>query len=143
MLVLLADLLASEPAARDLFWEWQAPHLCKIMHATVSLPPSASPLTRVDADTAFQSSRVSNAVGCVSGAQVLVAVWRDVDAALGLTNADGLLCDTDRPLAGTRPHRADTIPHQHGCTKSSCSKRGAAAAEACQPQELLSKVWLP
>jgi hypothetical protein len=37
----------------------------------------------------------------INAAQLLISIWREQDAARGLTGADGLLVNINRPLAGS------------------------------------------
>lgn len=85
MLSILADLL-SDKRSHPFFLEWHSPI------TTTGADASASTNT-------FCPNRASAPVR-ISAAQLLLSIWREQDQALGLTGADGVLINLDRPLAG-------------------------------------------
>eukprot|EP00775_Hariotina_reticulata_P004678 gene4678-4931_t len=102
VLSMLADLLADKRSHR-FFLEWYAPVAstdrtsCFAASLAGCGPYHLHGCPAVAADL-IQSSR-SNPV--ISATQLLIAIWREQDAARGISGVDGLLANPAKPLSGT------------------------------------------
>ncbi|KAF8067169.1 Cfap69 [Scenedesmus sp. PABB004] len=95
VLSVLADLL-SDARARPFFADWSCPGPLP--------PPAGAPCAPSCSPSLPGPGGASARPGAqpVTATQLLLAVWREQDAARGLSGADGLIANPRRPLAGAR-----------------------------------------